>query len=162
MVWWSSEGGGGKGRAERTSCGRAEPALLPLLDSDGYASWLDLYPPPYLSSSPRTPTHIHIRTHTHTKVWPDHFPLIMAFVALSGFPSSGKTTVVDKLVLDFQARMAQESYAGPQLEIVIIRDDLGPEGRDTYLGESLSSSHPSSLRYVQASEFLTALTRVSF
>ncbi|KAL7410596.1 chromatin associated protein KTI12 [Mrakia frigida] len=56
----------------------------------------------------------------------------MAFVVLSGCPSSGKTTLALKLRQDFLARMADESYTGPSWEVVIVEDDIGVLGRTVY------------------------------
>jgi len=59
----------------------------------------------------------------------------MAFVVLSGCPSSGKTSLALKLKQDFLTRMADESYTGPTWEVVIVEDDIGVLGRTVYSGE---------------------------
>lgn len=61
----------------------------------------------------------------------------MAFVVLSGCPSSGKTSLALKLKDNFLAKMADPAYTGPELEVVIVEDDIGVLGRTVYSGEQL-------------------------
>lgn len=61
----------------------------------------------------------------------------MAFITISGFPSAGKSTFVQKLTDDFRARLADPEYAGPSFDIAVVQDDLGHEGRQIYAGSSL-------------------------
>jgi hypothetical protein len=58
----------------------------------------------------------------------------MAFVTISGFPSSGKSTFVAKLQADFERRIAA-SPSPCNLSVTVVGDELGLVGREVYSGE---------------------------
>lgn len=57
----------------------------------------------------------------------------MAFVTISGFPSSGKSRLAAALKADWERRIVE---AASNLSVVVLEDDIGPEGRAIYQGQS--------------------------
>jgi protein KTI12 len=58
----------------------------------------------------------------------------MALITFSGFPSSGKTRRANQLASHFEQRLADPSYAGPKLQVVILSDDNLNVDRAAYNG----------------------------
>ncbi|WVQ80401.1 hypothetical protein IAT38_002506 [Cryptococcus sp. DSM 104549] len=56
----------------------------------------------------------------------------MALVTISGFPCSGKSTRARQLKADFETRLADPSYEGPSLKVVVVDDEGSHVPRSTY------------------------------
>ena len=69
----------------------------------------------------------------------------MALITISGYPSSGKTRRAEQIKLDLERRLADPSYAGPKLKVVIVSDDTLNLSRDAYNSAYIRSS----LRWVR-------------
>ena len=59
----------------------------------------------------------------------------MAFITISGYPSSGKTQRAEQLKQRFERRLQDPSYDGPPLKVVIVSDDSLNLPRSVYNGE---------------------------
>lgn len=58
----------------------------------------------------------------------------MAFITLSGFPSSGKTQRASQLVAHLRQHLEDPSYTGPQFQISVLSDDVLNIDRSAYDG----------------------------
>ncbi|KAI8972242.1 chromatin associated protein KTI12 [Trametes punicea] len=47
----------------------------------------------------------------------------MAFITITGYPSSGKTRRAEQLCAHLESRLQDSSYAGPKLKVVVVSDD---------------------------------------
>ncbi|KAI0645570.1 chromatin associated protein KTI12 [Trametes meyenii] len=56
----------------------------------------------------------------------------MAFITLSGYPSSGKSRRAEQLRLHLESRLREPSYAGPNLKVVVVSDDSLSIPRSAY------------------------------
>ena len=62
----------------------------------------------------------------------------MALVTIVGYPCSGKSRIAEALVEDFRARLADQSYTGPKLEVVHVSDENSHVPRSVYDSELLA------------------------
>ena len=58
----------------------------------------------------------------------------MALVTFSGYPCSGKTRRATQLKDDLECRLADPSYSGPLLKVVVLSDDILNVERSSYNG----------------------------
>ena len=63
------------------------------------------------------------------------FPTAMAFVTISGYPCSGKSTVAQKVKEDLERRLQDPEYKGPALRVVVVSDESLNIPRSAYNGE---------------------------
>ncbi|KAI5890815.1 chromatin associated protein KTI12 [Schizophyllum commune H4-8] len=56
----------------------------------------------------------------------------MAFITISGYPCSGKSTVAQKVKDDFERRLQDPEYKGPALRVVIVSDESLSIPRSAY------------------------------
>ncbi|KAI0769751.1 chromatin associated protein KTI12 [Trametes elegans] len=56
----------------------------------------------------------------------------MAFITISGYPSSGKTRRAEQLRAHFETRLQDPSYEGPKLKVVVVSDDSLNISRSVY------------------------------
>ena len=74
----------------------------------------------------------------------------MALVTFSGYPCSGKTRRADQLKDYMESRLADPSYSGPLLKVIVLSDDTLNIDRSSYNGivPIQPTSLPLSLDYV--------------
>jgi protein KTI12 len=58
----------------------------------------------------------------------------MALVTFSGYPCSGKTRRATQLKDNLECRLADPSYSGPLLKVVVLSDDTLNVDRSSYNG----------------------------
>jgi protein KTI12 len=58
----------------------------------------------------------------------------MALVTFSGYPCSGKTRRAAQLKDHFESRLADPSYSGPPLKVIVLSDDTLNIDRSSYNG----------------------------
>jgi protein KTI12 len=56
----------------------------------------------------------------------------MAFITISGYPCSGKSTRAQQIRADFERRLQEEGYAGPKLSVEIVDDPVSKVTRESY------------------------------
>ncbi|KAI5453617.1 kti12, chromatin associated [Naganishia albida] len=56
----------------------------------------------------------------------------MAFITISGYPCSGKSTRARQIKADFERRLQEEAYSGPKLSVEIVDDPVSKVTRESY------------------------------
>ncbi|GHJ84013.1 hypothetical protein NliqN6_0415 [Naganishia liquefaciens] len=56
----------------------------------------------------------------------------MAFITISGYPCSGKSTRAQQIKKDFDRRLKDESYSGPSLSVEVVDDPISKVSREAY------------------------------
>lgn len=56
----------------------------------------------------------------------------MAFITISGYPCSGKSTRAQQIKKDFERRLKEESYSGPNLTVEVVDDPVSKVSRESY------------------------------
>lgn len=63
----------------------------------------------------------------------------MAFITISGYPCSGKSTRAQQIKQDFERRLLDESYSGPNFTVEVVDDPTSKVSREAYDSEAHSS-----------------------
>ena len=66
----------------------------------------------------------------------------MAFITITGYPSSGKTRRAEQLRAHLEARLQDPAYEGPKLKVVVVSDDNLNISRTVYSGKMSLQLYP--------------------
>ncbi len=61
----------------------------------------------------------------------------MAFITISGFPSSGKSTRTQQIKAHLEAKIKNPEYSGPLKQVIVLSDDSLGISRTAYDGSQV-------------------------